>query len=124
MTGNLSKELLEKALSLAARTPSACNRQAWHTHVFFGEDAHELLRMQDGCKGFTEDIHCCIVVTADMKGFLGHEPFQCYIDGGLYAQNLINALHYVGLGSIPFPSFLLFFQHPSYLSPFLYTQIP
>lgn len=96
-----SKELLEKALGLAARTPSACNRQAWHTHVFFGEDAHELLRMQDGCKGFTEDIHCCIVVTADMKGFLGHEPFQCYIDGGLYAQNLINALHYVGLGSIP-----------------------
>ncbi len=36
-----------------------------------------------------------------MKGFLRHEPFQCYIDGGLYAQNLINALHYVGLGSIP-----------------------
>ena len=36
-----------------------------------------------------------------MKGFLGHEPFQCYVDGGLYAQNLINALHYVGLGSIP-----------------------
>lgn len=96
-----SKDLLEKALGLAARTPSACNRQAWHTHIFFGDDAHELLRMQDGCKGFAEDIHCCIVVTSDMKGFLGHEPFQCYIDGGLYAQNLINALHYVGLGSIP-----------------------
>ena len=96
-----SKDLLEKALGLAARTPSACNRQAWHTHIFFEDDAHELLRMQDGCKGFTEDIHCCIVVTADMKGFLGHEPFQCYVDGGLYAQNLINALHYVGLGTIP-----------------------
>lgn len=95
------KEQLEKALTLAARTPSACNRQAWHTHIFFGEDAHELLRMQGGCNGFTDDIHCCIVVTADMKGFLGHEPFQCFIDGGLYAQNLINALHFVGLGGIP-----------------------
>ena len=95
------KELLEEALLLASRTPSACNRQAWHTHVFFGDDAHELLRMQTGCKGFCDDIPCCIVVTADMKGFLCHEPFQCYIDGGLYAQNLINALHYVGLGSIP-----------------------
>ena len=89
-----SVDLIEKALTLASRTPSACNRQAWHTHIFFGEDTHEMLRMQGGCNGFCDDIHCCIVVTADMKGFLGHEPFQCYIDGGLYAQNLINALHY------------------------------
>lgn len=96
-----SRELLEKALELAARTPSACNRQAWHTHIYFGDESHELLRMQDGCRGFYDDIHCSIVVTADMKGFLGHEPFQCYVDGGLYAQNLINALHYVGLGTIP-----------------------
>lgn len=96
-----SKSLLEEALTLASRTPSACNRQAWHTHIYFGNDSHELLRMQDGCKGFYEDIHCCIVVTADMKGFLGHEPFQCFVDGGLFAQNLINALHYVGLGGIP-----------------------
>ena len=96
-----SKQLLEQALTLAARTPSACNRQAWHTHVYFGEESHELLRMQGGCNGFYNDIHCSIVVTADMKGFLGHEPFQCYVDGGLYAQNLINALHYVGLGGIP-----------------------
>lgn len=96
-----SRDLLDRALTLAARTPSACNRQAWHTHIFFGEEVHDLLRMQGGCNGFCDDIHCCIVVTADMKGFLGHEPFQCYIDGGLYAQNLINALHYLGLGSIP-----------------------
>lgn len=96
-----SRALLDEALTLAARTPSACNRQAWHTHIYFGEDCHELLRMQDGCKGFYQDIPCCIVVTADMKGFLGHEPFQCYVDGGLYGQNLINALHYLGLGSIP-----------------------
>ena len=96
-----SRELIDKSLTLASRTPSACNRQAWHTHVFWGDDCRELLRMQEGCNGFYEDVHCCIVVTADMKGFLGHEPFQCYIDGGLYAQNLINALHYVGLGGIP-----------------------
>lgn len=96
-----SRETLDKALTLASRTPSACNRQAWHTHIYFQEDSHNLLKMQDGCKGFHDDIHCCIVVTADMMGFLSHEPFQCYIDGGLYSQNLINALHYVGLGTIP-----------------------
>lgn len=96
-----SHEIINKALKLASRTPSACNRQAWHTHVYFNEDSHRLLETQSGCNGFFNDIHCSIVVTADMKGFLGHEPFQCYIDGGMYAQNLINALNYVGLGTIP-----------------------
>ena len=28
-----SKNLVEEALKLSAQTPSACNRQAWHTHV-------------------------------------------------------------------------------------------
>lgn len=96
-----SKDVIDEALTLASRTPSACNRQAWHTHVYFGKDAHDLLDMQGGCNGFSHDINCCIVVTADMKGFLNHEPFQCYIDGGLYAQNLMNSLHYLGLGTIP-----------------------
>lgn len=96
-----SRDLLEQALQLAARTPSACNRQTWRTHVFFGEECHRLLRMQGGCNGFCDDIHCAIVVTANQKGFLHYEPFQCYVDGGLYAMNLINALHYLGLGTIP-----------------------
>ena len=96
-----SKNLIEEAMRLSAQTPSACNRQAWHTHVYYGNECHSLLEMQGGCQGFYHDIPCCIVVTADMKGFLHYEPFQCYIDGGLYAMNLINALTYVGLGTIP-----------------------
>lgn len=96
-----SREVLDEALSLASRTPSACNRQAWHTHVYKGEACHRLLEMQGGCGGFSSEIHCAIVVTADMKAFLQYEPFQCYVDGGLYAMNLINALHSLGLGTIP-----------------------
>lgn len=95
------KETLDKALEMAQLTPSACNRQAWHTHIFFNEKCHELLKMQGGCGGFENDIHCAIVVTADMKGFLSYEPFQQYVDGGLYAMNLINSLHFQGLGTIP-----------------------
>lgn len=95
------RQQIDEALSIAARTPSACNRQAWHTHVYFGDTCHELLSMQGGCGGFSSDIHCAIIVTADIKGFLKYEPFQCYVDGGLYAMNLINALHSLGLGTIP-----------------------
>lgn len=96
-----SRDKIEKALALAQRTPSACNRQAWRTHVYFGEYSHRILTMQGGCHGFTSDIHCSIVVTADMNAFLAYEPFQQYVDGGLYAMNLINALQSVGLGTIP-----------------------
>lgn len=96
-----SIDVIEHALQIAQRTPSACNRQSWHTHVFFGEQAHNLLKDQGGANGFEEEIHCAILVTADMRAFLSYEPMQCYVDGGLYAMNLINAFHFLGLGTIP-----------------------
>lgn len=94
-------DVINKALELAQRTPSACNRQAWHTHVYLEDQSHRLLKMQQGCRGFEDEIHCSVLVTADMKGFLAYEPYQCYVDGGLYAMNLINAFHSLGLGTIP-----------------------
>ena len=30
-----------------------------------------------------------------------YEVHQAYVDGGLYAMNLINALHSLGIGTIP-----------------------
>ncbi len=96
-----SKLLIEQALELAQRTPSACNRQAWKTHVYFGADSVNLVKWQGGCRGFEDEIMCSIVVTSNLKAFLWHEVHQAYIDGGLYAMNLINALYCLGLGSIP-----------------------
>lgn len=96
-----SKDVLDKALMLAQRTPSACNRQGWLTHIFLGIKSHELIKWQGGARGFEDEIHCAILVTANMNAFLSYEPHQAYVDGGLYAMNLINALHSLGLGTIP-----------------------
>ncbi|MDD3078911.1 MAG: nitroreductase family protein [Paludibacter sp.] len=96
-----SQSLIEKALNLAQLTPSACNRQAWHTHTFWNDKSIDLAKEQGGCKGFENEIKCSILVTADMNAFLSYEIHQAYIDGGLYAMNLINALHSLGLGTIP-----------------------
>lgn len=95
------RELIMEALNLAQRTPSACNRQGWHTHIFRGEESVRLMYWQEGCRGCEENFRQSILVTADLKAFLAHEVFQAYIDGGLYAMNLINALHSLGLGTIP-----------------------
>lgn len=93
--------LIIKALDLAQQTPSACNRQGWKTHVFEGEESIKLMKWQGGCKGFEDELKHSILVTANLKAFLFYETHQAYIDGGLYAMNLINALHSLGLGSIP-----------------------
>lgn len=95
-----SIQLIEKAFTLASRTPSACNRQAWFTHCFLGDKSHDLLRWQQGANGFEDEIHCSVLVTASLKGFLFYEVHQAYVDGGLYAMNLLNAFHSLGLGTI------------------------
>lgn len=96
-----AKETIEEALAMAQQTPSACNRQGWKTHVFLEDKSINLLKWQDGCHGFEDEILCSILVTANLKAFLHYEVHQAYIDGGLYAMNLINALHSRGLGTIP-----------------------
>ena len=95
------RELIQEALQMASRTPSACNRQAWRTRVFKGGKAQELLRWQGGCKGFEDEMPAAILVSADLRAFLYYEQRQAYVDGGMYAQNLLNALHSLGLGTIP-----------------------
>ena len=92
---------IDEALRMAQQTPSACNRQGWKTHVFEGNACHEMLKWQGGSRGFEEDVHQAILVTASQKAFLYYEMHQAYVDGGLYAMNLINALHALGLGTIP-----------------------
>lgn len=94
-------DVINKALELAQRTPSACNRQGWLTHVFRAPKSIDLVKWQGGSRGFEDEIKCAILVTANLKAFLNHEVHQAYIDGGLYAMNLINALHSLGVGTIP-----------------------
>ncbi len=97
----VSRELITQALEMAQRTPSACNRQGWHTHVFKGEESVRLIYWQEGCRGCEDGFRQSILVTANLKAFLLHEVFQAYIDGALYAMNLVNAFHSLGLGTIP-----------------------
>ena len=93
--------IVGEAIKLAQYTPSACNRQGWKTHVYKGTQSVDLVKWQGGSHGFEEECRNTILVTANLKAFLWHETHQAYIDGGLYAMNLINALHSLGLGCIP-----------------------
>lgn len=92
--------LLQKALKIAEHTPTACNRQAQKVYVFTGENKNKLLNI-DPSRGFVTEVDTAILITVDMRAYFGEEFYQCYVDGGLYAMNLINAIHSTGLGCIP-----------------------
>ncbi len=96
-------EKLKKAISISQFTPSACNRQGWRTIIISSKDKiTEVLSNQNGNRGFGQEIDKLLLIVCDIRYFnKNREFFQPFVDGGMYAENVINALHDVGLGSIP-----------------------
>lgn len=93
---------IQKALAIAEYTPSACNRQPWRNYIFTKkENIIKILDIQTGARQFKNDVSCLILITATANAFLVGEAHQQYVNGGLYAMNLMLALHAMGLGAIP-----------------------
>lgn len=100
-TKDASIEQIKKALEIARYTPTACNRQPQCVHIYEGKEMEEVLTIQHGALGFIDEMSYCILITTDMRAYSNVEQYQAYVDGGLYAMNLLNALHFAGLGTIP-----------------------
>lgn len=87
---------------MCERTPSACNRQSYKIYVYKDESLkNRIFKMQGGCNGFYEDMQIAILICGDQRGYNINELHQVYVDGGIYAMNLLYALHYEGLAAIP-----------------------
>ena len=88
--------VINQALELARNTPSACNRQCWRTYVF--EDKKQMaqiLEAQGGNRGFGHLVNKLIVIAGELGAFsYTNERNQVFIDGGIYAMNLLYALHH------------------------------
>lgn len=100
---SVDKKRLDDAIQLAQHTPSACNRQGWKTRVISDKAIMaEVLRNQNGNKGFGQEFDQLLLITSDVRCFQrDREIFQAFIDGGMYAENLINALFYRGIAAVP-----------------------
>lgn len=96
-------EVLKSAIALAQFTPSACNRQGWKTRIVADKAAMEtVLANQNGNTGFGQEFDKLLVLTADLRYFQkSRELFQAYIDGGMYAESVLNALYAKGIGAVP-----------------------
>ncbi len=94
-------ETLRKAVGIAQRTPSVCNRQAWRVHVYSSRDDKEaVLGVQDGNAGFGHLAARVLLVTADSRAYVtSGERHQAYVDGGMFAMSLVYALQAQGIAS-------------------------
>ena len=91
----VDKDSLIKAIELAQTAPSACNRQSVKVHVIDSADKKaEVLKLQNGNRGFGDKADKILLITSDMKCWNYKHRFMAYIDGGIFTQNLLYALHY------------------------------
>lgn len=92
--------VLAEAAACAARAPAVCNRQfgrVWHSSD--RERIAAMLAVQGGARGFMETIPTLLMVTVDISAYTGDERYQGWIDGGLFAMNLLLGLEAQGVSS-------------------------
>lgn len=99
----IKMEDLEKAVRLAQKAPSACNRQP--CCVYWYEDTVDCTRLAEyiaGNRGFEKEPAGYLVVTVALSAYHdAGERNQAYVDGGIFSMALMEALHYYGIGSCP-----------------------
>lgn len=96
-------DIVLRAIELSMKTPSVCNRQAWHIyHTSDKEIKKTILQHQHGNKPFGDNIPNLLIITTDLKGFFAaEEHYQHWIDGGLLSMSIMYALHSLGIASCP-----------------------
>lgn len=102
-SGTIELEKIKKAISLAQNAPSACNRQPSRVYIVQDKDCiKNVLSVQNGNRGFGHLSDKLIVLTAELGAYLGiNERNDVYVNGGIYAMNLLYALHYYQIGACP-----------------------
>lgn len=102
-TGKIKMEDLMQAIELAQNAPSACNRQPGRVHLVENDLLkHKILDIQGGNRGFGHMADKVLIVTVELAGYRGTaERNGMFVDGGIYALNLLYSLHSFKIGACP-----------------------
>lgn len=92
---------VKKAIRIAQKAPTACNRQASKVYLYTDKSTNDALgELIAGNTGFQQEVQNYLVVTADVSAFYdAFERNQAYVEAGFFAMALVEALHYYGIGS-------------------------
>lgn len=95
----VDKEKLEKALQLAKRAPSACNRQGVRTYIITKNNFDLLKDWLAGIGGFSEAVDKYILITGKISSYRAEENYQYIVSSSIYAAYLSLTLHLYGIGA-------------------------
>jgi nitroreductase len=93
---------LEQVVAMAIQAPSVSNTQSWSVRAYReAEDITRILKLQYGNVG-NSPIPVLLMVTVDIRNFTGsNERNQMWIDGGIFLQQLLLAMHAAGWATCP-----------------------
>lgn len=95
------RALVDQALTVAALSPSACNRQPFHFRIFDDPELVEkVAALPLGTAGFNHNFPVVVVVVGNLRAYF-HEKDRhvIYIDGSLASMSFVLALETLGLSS-------------------------
>lgn len=96
-------DLIAQAIQMASQAPSACNRQPFFVKMSQQPaQAASIAKLAMGTSGFAENIRCLCVIVGDQSCYEAErDRHVIYVDGGLFAMQLMLALETLGLSSCP-----------------------
>jgi nitroreductase len=99
----VSRESIDKALSVALQAPSACNRQPYEFRVYDDPElVEEISTLPGGTTGYAENIPVIVVVVGRLRAYFDErDRHVIYVDASLAAMNFMLALETMGLASCP-----------------------
>jgi|TARA_B110000879_G_C11161620_1_gene509383 nitroreductase len=101
--GEVALADVHSAIALAQQSPSTCNRQS--SRVLITKDRiqiDELLALQGGANGFSEQINCLLVICSDLSCYQGPgDRTSGIIDGSLFGMSFLHAATRYKIASIP-----------------------
>ena len=90
---------IREIVELAQICPSACNRQS--TKVYYTSNS-ETLRKLFPDPAVTKDIYNILIVTVNKSYYSTNEVLQAWIDGGIFLESMVMAMHSHRLGTCLF----------------------
>jgi len=98
---DIPRELLDDAVRIAGKSPSACNRQSFEFRIYDERAQFEdLLEHRVGTDSYEESIPVLVVLTGKQRAYKDDsERNTIFIDGSLAAMSFQFALETLGLGA-------------------------
>jgi nitroreductase len=99
----IESSIIKEVVGLARNSPSVCNRQGFRVKLVNDPDLVKgALKIQTGLNATADTVRQLFVITVDRSVFVSSaEWYQGFIDGGIFLQNILYALHFYKIAAVP-----------------------